>query len=238
MISDAAKDRSMQTHLAQARGAARNGDLLRQASDRALAIRAQRDMQQEIVMSDALIDMLTQVTNVLENHRILHAVTGSVASSLYGEFYESVDADIVLVASPKKGKEIAEDLTPRFYAPEDMLTDAADRHAMTNIVDNRTGMKVDLSFIGPDDYLRNVLARRVQKSIGTHPAKFWFVTPEDVVLMKLLWRRDTQSRKQWENALSVVRIQRTKLDWKFMFERASQLKITKDLETLRDEAGI
>ena len=56
--------------------------------------------------------------------------------------------------------------------------------------------------------------------------------------MKLLWRKDTQSRKQWENALSVVRVKGVSLDWKYLFEQARTLGLEDDLIKLRDEAGI
>jgi hypothetical protein len=149
-----------------------------------------------------------------------------------------VYVDLVVQASPGQASAVADTLSPRFYAPTDMLTDAAERHSFTNVVDNRTGLKADLSFIPPTGYLSEALARRVRSRIGTAAPEFWFVTPEDVILMKLLWRKDTRSSKQWENALSVARVKGARMDWKYLFEQAKQLGITKDLEQLRDEAGI
>ena len=61
---------------------------------------------------------------------------------------------------------------------------------------------------------------------------------EDIILMKLLWRRDTRSTKQWENALSVARVKGARMDWKYLFEQARTLDIEEDLIALRDEAGI
>ena len=64
------------------------------------------------------------------------------------------------------------------------------------------------------------------------------VTPEDIILMKLLWRRDSTSEKQWRDALSVARVKGARMDWKYLFEQAKRLGIEEDLITLRDEAGI
>jgi len=44
--------------------------------------------------------------------------------------------------------------------------------------------------------------------------------------------------KQGENALGVARTKGTRMDWKYLFEQAETLGIVKDLEQLRDEAGI
>ncbi len=189
-------------------------------------------------MEDALIESLGFVVSALEDVGVTYAITGSVASSVHGEPFSSMDADLLVLASARHAARLSAKLMPRFYAPEDMLVDAATRHTFANVVDNRTSFKIDLSFIGKDLFLIEVLRRRVSSRIGTHAKEFWFVTPEDVILMKLLWRKDTQSAKQWENALSVARVMGARMDWKYLFARANELGVERDLIRLRDEAGI
>jgi hypothetical protein len=233
------KDRNMQLFLAQARGFTRNGELLRQGVDRALAIRAaHNDKLGAYVMDDSLIESLTIVANALHDLGVQYAVTGSVASSIHGESSSTYDADVILLAGAKQAAALSAKLQPRFYAPEDMLMEAAEKQSFTNVVDNRTSFKVDLSFIGGDAFLVEVLRRRVQCPIGKSNQEFWFVTPEDVILMKLLWRKETKSSKQWDNALSVARFKGARMDWLYLFEQARTLGIEDDLEKLRDEAGI
>lgn len=233
------KDRWLQIFLTQARGKTRNGDLLRQAVDRSLRIvRARTQVSEAPYMDDALIQTLLEVTSVLERLRIPHAVTGSVASSIHGEVFQSMDADVILLASPRDATQVAQSLGSRFYAPVDMLSEAATTRSFANVIDNRTGLKVDLSFIGEDPYLHRVLERRIRSTIGSHPAEFWFVTPEDIILMKLVWRKDTQSAKQWENALGVVRVRGTRMDWAYLRREAEALCLLNDLDRLRDEAGV
>ena len=233
------RDRWMQVFLAQARGPARNGDLLRQSVDRALKINAARQNRIGMAcMEDALIETLSQVVDALEALGVVYAVTGSVASAVHGEPYSSMDDDLIVLATANDAARLSSRLTPRFYAPEDMLMDAVTQHSFVNVVDNRTGFKIDLSFVGDDAFLLAVLRRRVRACIGTHAKEFWFVTPEDVILMKLVWRKDTRSTKQWENALSVARIKGTRMDWEYLFQRAKDLGVENDLNQLRDEAGI
>lgn len=229
----------MQVFLTQARGPVRSGNLLRQAVDRALRMRALHDERLKgTLMEDALVDTLTRVTAALDRLGIVYAITGSVASSLHGEVHSTIDADLILMASPKKIARLSDMLGARFYAPADMLADAARRGAMANVVDNLQGFKVDLSFVGDDAYLRGVLLRRERHPIGDGRPEFWFVTPEDVILMKLTWRRDSQSSKQWNDALSVVSIHGARLDWKYLFDEARGLDLVEDLTTLRDEGGV
>lgn len=189
-------------------------------------------------MHDPLIETLTQVATALEDLRVPYAVTGSVASSVHGEPSSTLDADIILLAPSSLVAELSAKLQPRFYAPADMLSAAARDHSFANVVDIRTSLKVDLSFIGDDPFLIEVLRRRIKSRIGTDTREFWFVTPEDIILMKLLWRKDTQSSKQWDNALNVARMKGIQMDWKYLFLQAKTLGIEPDLIKLRDDAGI
>lgn len=235
-IGPAERDRLLQANLAAARGPARNGDLLRASVRRALDQVASRRGTQ--VQGDPLIETLDFVAGMLESRSIAYAITGSIATSIHGEPYSSLDVDLVVVASSQQAKALAAALGPRFYAPADVLADAAARAQLANVIDNLTSMKVDFSFIGTDPYLREVISRRVELPIGSHPRKFWFVTPEDAILMKLLWRKKTRSAKQWDNALSVARAKGSRMDWDYLFNQAAALGIEDDLIRLRDESGI
>lgn len=230
-------DRGTQVAFAQARGAVRNGDLLRQAVARALSIEAARKGEVRD-MDDALVGALTAVVEALEAVGAKYAVTGSIASSVHGEPFASLDVDLIVIASAGEAAKVAASLGPRFYAPADMLSAAAERNEFANVVDNASGLKVDLSFVAGTGYLAEALARRVRSRIGSSGPEFWFTTPEDVILMKLLWRRETRSAKQWENALSVARVRGTRMDWKYLFAKAEELGVEGDLTKLRDEAGI
>ncbi|MFH0983809.1 MAG: hypothetical protein V2A79_20025 [Planctomycetota bacterium] len=189
-------------------------------------------------MDNALIEMFTVVVDALEAEGAPYAVTGSIASSVHGEPQMTQVVDLVILAPPARAAAVAARIRPRFYAPDDMLVQAAADHGFANVVDGLTGLKVDLSFVPATGFLAGVLRRRVRRPIGTGSPEFWLVTPEDVILMKLLWRKDSRSHKRWENALSVARVQGARLDWRYLFEQAAELGLADDLAALRDEAGI
>jgi len=235
----ARRDRLMQWHLAQARGPVRNGDLLRSAVDQCLRFQSARRGEMEgLTVDNALVDTLSTVTESMNGLNIVYAVTGSIASSVHGEPYMSQDVDLIVHATPEQMTRLALSLAPRFYAPADMLSQAARDHVQANVVDNKNGLKADISPIPKTGFLADAMSRRVRTRIGSASPEFWFVTPEDVILMKLDWRRGTQSAKQWDNALGVARIQGVKLDWKYMFDQARSLDLEDDLVKVRDEAGI
>lgn len=239
VLSPAEKDRWMQIWLAQARGKVRNGELLRAAYARAvqqIAIREGREVT--AFMFDPVIETLKFLADQLEALGISYAVTGSLASSVHSEPAQTMDGDVLVIALPSKAAVLSELLAPRFYAPQDMLVNAAQSGGFLNVIDGQTGIKIDLTFVVDDAYLRECVGRRVRDRIGASDREFWFVTAEDIVLMKLLWRKDTKSAKQWENALGVAKHKGARMDWKYLFEQARALGVEQDLIKLRDEAGI
>ena len=229
------RDRMLQVFLAQARGAGRNGDLLCDTIDVMLRMQAESGGR---TMDNALVETLRASTEALEEAGVTYAITGSIASSRHGEPVSSLDVDLIVSATQEQTVVVARKLSPRFYAPEEMLQEAAQDQGFAKLIDNQTSFKVDLSFVEATGFLGEVLQRRIRATIGTNSPEFWFVTPEDIILMKLLWRRDTRSTKQWENALSVARVKGARMDWKYLFEQARTLDIEADLVALRDEAGI
>ena len=64
------------------------------------------------------------------------------------------------------------------------------------------------------------------------------MSPEDIILMKLEWRKDTRSQRQYDDALGVARLRGGTLDWGYLRRWSEELGITEDLESLRLDAGL
>ena len=98
----------------------------------------------------------------------------------------------------------------------------------------------NITYRGPDGQLGTAddFTVRNQLHIPVNQPVVMRMTAEDVILMKLLWRKDTQSQKQWDNALGVAKVKGARMDWKYLFGQAGQLGVKEDLVRLRDEAGI
>lgn len=187
---------------------------------------------------DPFVDLIDVTVGELMKVGIDYAVTGSVVSGIHGEPVTSYDVDIIVQMNESQAARLAHALPQRFYRSEDSLVEAARTFGMANLIDADTGLKVDLSCMRPTKYREAIFSRRVKASLGPGTPEFDAVSPEDIVLMKLLWRKETRSQKQWENALSVVRVKGVSLEWKYLFEQARNLDIEDDLTRLRDEAGI
>ncbi|GIK16069.1 MAG: hypothetical protein BroJett003_10330 [Planctomycetota bacterium] len=188
-------------------------------------------------MNDPLIaEVLAEVVPTLEAEGIEYAVTGSVASSIYGEPAASFDVDIIVRMTPEQARRIAQRFPSRFYRDAEAIAEAAVSHGMTNLIDMKTGLKVDLSVMPAGAWRDDILRRRSLMRSEPHSRTFYIVSPEDIILMKLDWRRDSGSHKQWDNALSVARTLGARLDWGYLHAQASNLGLSSDLDRLRREA--
>ena len=189
-------------------------------------------------MTNDIYDPMQAVCAALEACGLDHAVTGSIASSVHGEPHSTLDVDICLRLGPQQIDELIRRIPRRFYCSRAMVEEAVANCTMVNLIDNESPYKVDLSILPAEPFYKSVLSRRKKIVYGPDGPVAWTVTPEDIILMKLLWRKDTLSQKQWENALSVAQVWGARLDWRYMREWGGHLAISEDLQKLMVAADI
>jgi len=189
-------------------------------------------------MDDPFIDVISVTVQYLDHIGIPYAITGSIASGAHGEPVLSQDVDIAVHMTPEQARTLADELPQRFYRNREHLEEVSRIGGLANLIDSDTGLKVDLSVLERTPYYDGVLTRRTLVAFGPKGPSFFAVTPEDIILMKLLWRRESRSEKQWRDALGVAKVQGTRMDWNYLWDQAEHLQIKHDLTQLRDEAGI
>jgi len=174
----------------------------------------------------------------LKGAGIHYAITGSIASGIHGEPVQSQDVDFAVRLSEEQARKLDTLLPRRFYRSGERLVAIAKGGGLANLIDTDTGLKVDLSSVPHTPYFDLVFSRARPEPFGRGAPSFITVSPEDIILMKLLWRKDSRSDKQWRDALGVASVKAALLDWKYLFEHASSLHIEDDLIELRNEADI
>jgi hypothetical protein len=159
----------------------------------------------------------------LEELGLPYAVTGSVASGVYGEPRTTRDIDIVLLLRlTDLARYRAAFPEEQFYLPpvEVLISEVTrDLRGSYNVVHHGTGFKADLFIARRDQLHQWALAHRRRSKFGE--GELWLAPPEYVVLRKLEYIRDSGGEKHVEDIRFIV--QSTPLDLDFMEEHMRRL---------------
>jgi hypothetical protein len=183
---------------------------------------------------------LRDVLRVFDALAIPYAVSGSMASSLYGIPRFTRDADITAEPFPGKEAQLAAGFGDDYYLSLPAIQDALRRRSSFNIINTRTGFKVDV-FLGKEaPFERSAMARRLALDLPDVPGEPLIVlAPEDVLLFKLRWYRlgNESSDQQWTDILGVLKAQAGKLDEAYLDHWAADLKVADLLARARQESA-
>jgi hypothetical protein len=183
-------------------------------------------------------ELLAAVVHTLEELDIEYMITGSIVSSLQGEPRSTHDIDVVVNLPSSKAHALAAAFPlPDYYLDGDAVLEAVATKGMVNLMDTRSGDKVDFWLLteSPFDIAR--FARRYfEELLGMRIA---VSSPEDTILMKLRWSKISGgSDKQFIDAVRVYEVQYETLDQGYLGEWMQRLGLENEMRRLRDEAKI
>lgn len=149
------------------------------------------------------IEVLKVVCQALEKHEIAYMITGSIASSFYTVPRMTRDIDIVVEIRQENAEKLVDIFQKDFYVDIEAVRVAIQTHGMFNIIHNQQVIKVDLIVRKDDPYRKLEFDRRQQVEMdGT---VVWIVSPEDLILSKLFWAKDTFSEMQLTDVRNLLR---------------------------------
>jgi hypothetical protein len=94
------------------------------------------------------------------------------------------------------------------------MWEALEKMGEFNFIDTNTGLKIDF-WIVKNEFNRQEIKRGIVKRIDGQKVKF--ISPEDLILSKLLWYKESQSALQIEDIKSILKI--SKVDLKYFDSR-------------------
>jgi hypothetical protein len=170
-------------------------------------------------------ELLALVVDVLERAGIPYMVTGSIASSLFGQPRATHDIDLIVAIAPEKVSVLINAfLPPDFYLSLESIQDAIRNHTMFNLLDVSGGDKVDFWILTNEPFDQSRFARRSQHTIAAKPVLV--ASAEDTILAKLRWAElSGGSEKQFQDALRVFEVQRKGLDMDYLNHWAGELGV-------------
>lgn len=168
-------------------------------------------------------DLLKHAVDVFERLDIRYFVTGSTASTLFGEARLTKDIDIVAEIRPA----VVSAFCRAFPSTEFCISDDAVRYAVAhsgqfNILHPGSGFKIDVMIPSTDVFDRGRLfrAKRHTTAMGFDAV---FASPEDVILMKLKFYKEGGSDKHVLDIKGIVKYCRDELDLDYVANWATRM---------------
>jgi hypothetical protein len=177
-------------------------------------------------------NLLKKIGQVLKQLDIPYIITGGIAVTVWGRPRFTADIDMVIELVPQKIDKLTNALLKidkEVYVEKEDIKKALAKEGEFNFIHPNSGLKVDFWILKNDAFDKERIKRGIVKKIDGQTLRF--TSPEDLVLIKLLWYKKTGSTRQLEDAESILKIQK-KLDFNYIKKWAKIHSTGKILKTL------
>jgi hypothetical protein len=181
-------------------------------------------------------DLLMRAVAALEDVGVPYMLTGSFAASVQGEPRQTHDIDfVVALEEATLDRVLAAFPDPAFYVDVDAARRAVRERRMFNVIDTRSGDKIDFWMLTATPFDRTRFSRRA--SIAFLGRDIVTSTPEDTILQKLRWSLEGGgSEVQLRDVRGILRLQRGTLDRPYLDRWAGELGVEDLLARVESEA--
>lgn len=191
-------------------------------------------------MAPTHLELAVDVAAILDEVGIPYVIGGSVASSLFGEPRSTIDIDIAVQLGPSLLDLFVDRVRPTFYVPDQDAARAVREKDSFNIIHSDAALKIDLFVLGDDVLDVNQIKRRILVEVPTEPlANLWITSPEDQVLRKLDWYRQSGqvSDRQMRDVVAILQINGARLDDDYLDATAALAGLSEQLHDARVAAS-
>lgn len=152
-------------------------------------------------MSEEL-EVLKMVTSRLNKAGIPYMVSGSIAANYYSIPRMTRDIDIVIELQQKDVDRFVVLFQDDFYINKEMIEKEVLRQGIFNLIQNQYMVKVDFIVKKSSAYQQAEFSRRKQVLIEN--CLLWITSPEDLVISKLIWAKDSRSEMQLKDVKNLI----------------------------------
>lgn len=177
--------------------------------------------------------LLAKTVDVLDKLNIAYMVTGGIAVFVWGRPRFTADIDIVVELEDKDVNSLASALlgiSEFGYVDKDAIREAFANREGFNFIDGSSGIKVDFWVVNKNSPEIKSFKRRIAKNIVGR--QVYFISPEDLILRKLVWFRESKSSRHIEDAQSILKISDKIIDKRYLKKTAMKLDVATELEDL------
>jgi hypothetical protein len=171
-------------------------------------------------------ELLKKIIWALNDADFPFMLTGSIASSIQGEPRLSHDIDILIVGDHRINSILRNHFAVKdYYFDESTIQEAIASQSMFNLIDSNSGDKIDFWFLTDSAFDNSRFTRKIPIVLFGETA--WISTPEDTILAKMLWAKNScGSEKQLTDFRRVFEVNASTLDHKYMTKWSTALGVT------------
>jgi hypothetical protein len=176
-----------------------------------------------------MFDFLRILVRFFEKNNVPYMLSGSVAMSLYTLPRFTRDFDFIVNLNSKDVEALIKVFSEGYYCDEDAVRVAIRNKGMFNIIDHKSGYKADFVILKNEPYRQTEFERR--REVDFLDMKIFVVSPEDLLISKLIWIQQVQSPQQTADIKALKEI--SELDWNYIWYWINTLKLNR-FELLND----
>ena len=180
------------------------------------------------------IDLLAKISAFLDREGCQYFVSGSVASSVWGEPRFTYDIDIIIFLRMGQLPEFTRHFVePEWYLSTEAMRRALEHDAQFNVLHVPSGLKIDFmcSDNGPFDRERFARFKRVELRPGLLVP---IAAPDDVIIKKLVYYKGGLSPKHLRDIGAIMRVSGEFVDTEYVARWATHFGVA-DVWTLCKE---
>jgi hypothetical protein len=129
-------------------------------------------------------------------------ISGSIAVNYYTIPRMTRDIDVVIELNESDIDKFVGLFEGDFYVNREMVEHEVARQGMFNIIYNRYVFKIDFIIKKSSAYQQAAFSRRKKVLIEQSP--IWIISPEDLVISKLLWAKESHSEMQLRDVRNLI----------------------------------
>lgn len=168
------------------------------------------------------LEVLLQVTGRLDRAGIDYMITGSMATNFYTVPRMTRDIDIVVELAEKDLDRFIPLFEADFYFEPDAVCSATKNKGMFNLIENERIVKIDFIVRKDTPYRRREFSRR--RRVAVDDRNIYLVAPEDLILSKLEWAKESRSEMQLSDVRNLLKSVRP-LNRRYLARWAKELGI-------------
>jgi hypothetical protein len=171
------------------------------------------------------------IASRLDSARIPYMLTGSMAMAVYSIPRMTRDIDLVIEVEAADVERLFDLFAKDCYIDREIVKEAVNAHSMFNIIHNKWVIKADFIIKKNEEYRREEFSRR--QKIALEDSTVFVVSPEDLILSKLVWGKQSQSDLQVGDVRQMIAVV-PKLDWQYIKKWAIILRVDSLLQKAKN----